>query len=543
MNVLSGVPINGDYIHSLHFDTRLEQTAYFLSKRKHDVSGMYRINRDQDFNVKVNVPEHQLYDCNYVMFQNTNYSNKWFYAFIDRLEYVNNETTALYLTVDPVQTWFFEMELGGTFIEREHLPTDRPGRSRMPEDLEIGNYKLVEETSKLDAFRNEMAVVVLASFNQNFEPSAGQSMSDTPQFGYGMYSELSAIVMTELGARGEQYSVLDPKIIPFFEKVSSDGKWEDGIVAVYMMPRFFAQPTNYDTISRRGGIMYENEFQAPTSLDGYTPRNNKLFSPPFMKFVVTDGMGSSVEYDYADFKDGKPAFKLVGLASGKPEWSCIPVNHKGLEINHNESFTIDSMPMVAYTTDAYRAWIAQNKVSTAVNMGTSMAGAGVGAAAAVATGLATGGAGLAFAGIGLASSVGGVLSEMYRAKIQPDRVGGGMSSGSTLVYTGDFGFRFYTAHIRAEFAHVVDSYFDMFGYKTARVGIPPTNARPFYTYVKTKGAHVRGSMPNEDAEFINEVLDRGITFWNIVAVEAQGRNVGDYAQLDNRPSTRTGWVN
>lgn len=543
MRILTGVPINSDYLHSLFFVNKGAQTSWFQGKTKHDVTGMYRINRDEEFNVKVNVAEHQLYDCNYVMFQNINYSNKWFYAFIDRIEYVNNETSALYLTLDVLQTWFFERDMRSTFIEREHPNSDIAGAHRVPEDLEIGNYKLLEETAKIDATRNEMAVVVLASFNKNFEPSAGQSMSDMPQYGYGMYSELSAITMTELGARGEAYNVLNPKIIPFFERVSTDGKWEDGIVAVYMMPREFAKPTNYDTISRRGDVIFENNFVAPTSLDEYTPRNNKLFSPPFMKFVVTDGMGSSVEYDYADFEDGKPAFKLVGLASGKPELSCIPIHHKGLSINHNESFTITNMPMVAYTTDAYRAWIAQNKVSTAVNMGTSMAGAGVGAAAAVATGLATGGAGLAFAGIGLASSIGGVLSEMYRAKIQPDRVGGGMSSGSTLVYTGDFGFRFYTAHIRAQFARIIDGYFDMFGYKVTRVGIPNIKARPYYTYIKTKGAHTLGSMPNQDSEKINEIFDRGITYWDIVACESQNATVGSYGTLDNRASIRTGWVN
>lgn len=58
-------------------------------------------------------------EYNYVMYLNENYTNKWFYAFITKMEYENDYNTKIYITTDVFQTWQFNLTFKQSFIERE----------------------------------------------------------------------------------------------------------------------------------------------------------------------------------------------------------------------------------------------------------------------------------------------------------------------------------------------------------------------------------------------------------------------------------------
>lgn len=60
-----------------------------------------------------------LIQYNYVMYQNEGFSNKWFYAFITNMNYVNTETTSIEIATDIFQTWQFDIIYKESFIERE----------------------------------------------------------------------------------------------------------------------------------------------------------------------------------------------------------------------------------------------------------------------------------------------------------------------------------------------------------------------------------------------------------------------------------------
>lgn len=136
---LSGVPIDNTYRNTLWWNTAAEQEAYFWSKNKIQLTAQsyQRVNRGY---LKIAVPVEQLYDCNYLMFQNTSFGNKWFYAFITNVEYVNNTTTRVQYELDVMQTWFFDYTLGQNFVSREHIAVDTIGANLIPEGLETGEY-------------------------------------------------------------------------------------------------------------------------------------------------------------------------------------------------------------------------------------------------------------------------------------------------------------------------------------------------------------------------------------------------------------------
>ena len=102
----------------------------------------------------------------------------------------------------------------------------------------------------------------------------------------------------------------------------------------------------------------------------------------------------------------------------------------------------------------------------------------------------------------------------------------GGSGSQTLAAIGLLDFAFMHKHITPEFARIIDDYFTKHGYATHRVKIPNRNVRPYWTYTKTIGCEITGSIPCDDARKICDIYDRGITFWK------NGTNIGNY-NLDN----------
>ena len=54
----------------------------------------------------------------YMMFKNTSYENKWFYAFVTDVTWVNNVTWEVSFILDVMQTYYFDFTYEKCFIER-----------------------------------------------------------------------------------------------------------------------------------------------------------------------------------------------------------------------------------------------------------------------------------------------------------------------------------------------------------------------------------------------------------------------------------------
>ena len=78
------------------------------------------------------------------MYQNDNYSDKWFYAYITGMEYINDNMTRISIATDVFQTWQFDLIYKASYVEREMIDvsSDVPGANLNPENLESGEYKI-----------------------------------------------------------------------------------------------------------------------------------------------------------------------------------------------------------------------------------------------------------------------------------------------------------------------------------------------------------------------------------------------------------------
>src|SRR5690625_1995280 len=118
---LKGVPLYADYKHTRWFSSVNEQRSFFTSRTVvHSMSQANFQRIEGRHYVAVNKHIDDLWETNYVMFQNTEYNNKWFYGFVTKVEYKNKGNTHVYFDIDVIQTWQFDITFKPSYVVREH---------------------------------------------------------------------------------------------------------------------------------------------------------------------------------------------------------------------------------------------------------------------------------------------------------------------------------------------------------------------------------------------------------------------------------------
>ena len=110
IKLLHNVPLDTSYDHTIYFASSSAQYTYFAGLVKYNLTNQsyQRVNKGK---ARVAKCADDIYDCNYMMFQNTAFGSKWFYAYIKAIEYINNETSEIEFEIDPIQTWFFDFTI------------------------------------------------------------------------------------------------------------------------------------------------------------------------------------------------------------------------------------------------------------------------------------------------------------------------------------------------------------------------------------------------------------------------------------------------
>lgn len=561
IRLLQGIPLEPDYVNTLYFANATAQYNYFSVKAKWILTAQsyQRVNKGV---CRVNYKAEDLYDCNYLMFQNTSFGNKWFYAFITSVDYVNNVTSDVHYEIDVMQTWAFEMSLTRCFVEREHSATDNIGDNIVAEPVDIGELvfnwytKLYEDLDKY--------AIVMAVTTDEFDVPG--SMGGNVVNGIYSGTKLWVEPATRLGAMD-----LSGKItIDYAQK-------PDEIVAIYMCPLAclpknpidqYDQPDPYwltdsDYLHSRcpeyilpsanpsTGERDDYKINDTFSVDGYHPRNNKLFTYPYNFFHIDNGNGRELNLRYEFFNDDdgdrnlSPQLRLT--CNPLMPVSCVlrPYNYKGIN-SHNdnqygkdvsseqnccaESIDLTSYPLCNWNVDSYTSWLAQNSVPEAISVLSKGAELGI-TAGAIAAGVGTGGVGaLAVAGATtLVGSASQIMTNHYRASVKADVCKGSLNNGNINFASQKQNFFIGRMSVNKEMAKIIDDFFDRFGYATNRVKVPNTHSRPQWNYVKTLGSNVNGNMPSDDKRKIDTIFDRGITFWK------HPDNVDNYS-LSNAPT-------
>lgn len=676
--------VNGE---SIPFDVNMENTVLFVSAKQQEEyvdtfrpivltknsytrvnRGVIKIGFDKDITSEVYKDKiiAAVYNSNYMAFKNTSFENKWFYAFVDSAEYLNNNTVTIAYHIDVIQTYMFDWKFNQCLIEREHTVTDNYGEHTLPEGLETGPYRSIPcsvylqdplsptgESFMHNRFEYQRCVIVATSFDVDDVISAsGDIISSKPKYAYGVIIPGAS----GYGGGGEYYSGVrynvfriesDPQMgiyslyiaggfvandvlqvgdieitlnaadaasdesvaealahrirttsaiytatvdgdnlkaitiseregnygagIPYMNNNSARGVWgihtvvpgtdgslseinklnkffktvassnlEAGVLCAFMMPYEFFPKNDQITegvppLNMR--VPFPTMLGSPNVEDGYVPRNNKLFCSPYNELYVTNNSGNEAQYKFENFSNPQirtsAMFSIWGNLSTNPGMYCAPLFYNGngyMSGAVDDELVLSGFPMCSFTTDSFRAWLSQN----AGVIGATAAGLIGSWVSNVAGGFIAGGALKALGGqyvgtaveklgdramegvkapsSGVISATLGALGTLYDHSRRPPQ-SHGANNGNLTYQAGQLTFSWFYKQIKQEYAEIIDKFFDMYGYKTNRVGTPILNARPRYSYVKTIGCSLDGLIPGDMKQTIEGIFDKGIRFW------------------------------
>lgn len=501
--ILKDCPLDPSYDHTLFWKDETSQQNYFTSIAKYKLTEQ-TYQRVQKGSMRVQIKAENLYDCNYLMFQNSAFGTKWFYAFIKGVEYVNNISSEITFEIDVMQTWFFDYQLGQCFVEREHSATDNVGENTVPETLEQGPYVVNDsdwiEPSNFTSHR----VMVLSTFDQ--------TIPDFPDIAGGFYGNVYAGVQVQFYENANDVNTL---LIAVTEKNKISG-----IVGIYMCP--FNEIT-----SRQEHITITKNY---SSINGYVPKNSKLLSYPYNVLHIYNGEASG-DFKYELFGTSKCTFILRYRSIPEPMIILAPEQYAGEAGTDTESKLVTSrFPQCVYNNDVYLAYLAQyqarlpiEKLNAFLNVGSGMAGL----ISSAATGNISGAVNSAFGTINAVTGIAAIEARKSDISTLPPQINGNSTPNADWEMDSKR-FVYKKLTIKAEYAKIIDDYFTMFGYATHRVKVPNRNTRPHWNYVKTVGCVLEGSVPADDVVKICSLYNNGITFWH------NPNEIGDYS-LDNAP--------
>ena len=517
------VPLEKEGNHTLSFNNINNQLAYFLSKTIKTYSDFTY--QRESASLVVGDPFDTINTCNYLMYRNNGFSNKYFYAYITKMEYISENSTRIYFEIDSLQTWYFNINYKECFVEREHVNNDTIGLHTVPENLETGEY-INGEASVSTNVGSDISICVATSKhidkNKNVSTPNGKLVNNIFQgLDFAIFSDYPSYS----GIKKKETAVY--QYMYYFEHTT--GASADDIIDIFMIPTSIIG-NNYtedtyrysdDTLPFKvkfltdttSEVMLENYLMSDSyRLAGnYQPVNNKLLTFPFRYILASNGTGQDVIYKWEDFthSGNNISFKTYGDLTPNCSMKCIPQNYKGITNNYEEAINYSKYPTCSWIYDAYTNWMTQNNVNSAIRTASGLVKIGTSIA-----GMSSGNAGSSSNLGSGAKEIFNVAMEQYQHQFDPNQARGNISCGDINFTMTKNNIQFYKMSIKPEYARIIDSILSMYGYKVSIVKVPNITGRANWNYVKTIGCNFTGNIPQEDIEKIRNLFNNGITFWH-----------------------------
>ena len=510
---LCNVPLENDYKNQLTFTNAESQQTYFNSKIVMSFDNYTYIKKDSVIKVGVNIDD--IIGCNYLFYNNGGFTSKIYYCFISNKEYINENVTALTIETDVFQTYQFDISYKKCFIEREHTTTDDYGEHTVPEGLETGEY-VYDYITNADLGTSH---IVMASTID--VTTAGLTANRGGTYG-GIVSGVGYYVMKDAAALNTTLNRLAGGDSSIFQ-----GGKLDSVQSVFYLPDFVTGVSSNTNWGTYNCVAVPNTASSsiatglaiplnPTSIDGYTPHNRKLFSFPYCMYNMSNNQGGTVTYHLEDFLDDGThtgGVNIIGACTPGGSIRAIPINYKitkhsldylidpEVEDEMNDyGLTLGKFPIGSWSGDIYTNWLTTNGVSMAYNSAMSIINS---PPAQTYTGEL----------LGNQQVMNSVIS-VWQHSLIPQQAFGNINSGDVTFSESLTTFTGYMTTIKQEYAKIIDHYFDMYGYKVNALKTPNVTGRTYWNYVKTIGCELDGNIPQEHLNIIKNMFNRGVTFWH-----------------------------
>lgn len=516
---LLDTPLESDYRNTLWFPNREAQTSYFLGKTIKTYENFQYIKKNNTIVVDGEVD--LLYNCNYIMYQNNNFTNKWFYAFIDKIEWASNSSVRLYVSTDVIQTWFFDITYYDSYVDRCHSDTDVAGDNIVPEDFSVGNPGGYQVAGSTDLAPDGIAL---------FATSTYTGESRTGSVNSGIYSGGQNLV---------DFHIDNPGVGSILDSYVKNGT-ATAVIKLQQYP-----------YKLKNGPMTVSFSKYPSSISGYTPKNNKMLSSAFVTCFMSM-YGQETDFNPVFITGSKVNIKVSadqtsGTISAFVEnysdssistismFASIP--ESGWSYNqYKNDYNLHSGSNAIYTTrqalskgfNFSKAFLdtganALNTTASALNIvnpiNNFIAGRGGYGAGALRSGADVLNQGESMlgsiqnlivqtTGIDEISQDLATISENYNAPAT-----GGMSASNGYIATGKTVFSYGYKVLPRDIVERCDKFLTVYGYKQSEYRAINLHARASWTYIKTNGLNASGNFPDDDMNIIKRAFNNGIFFW------------------------------
>lgn len=490
--ILKGVPFSSTYQDLLTFSNESAQQSYFMGLAKFPAFSDFTYLRNQEgYPIRVEINAEQLQDCDYIMFQNSAYGNKWFYAFITDVQYRADETSFIYFSLDIWQTWQFNFDVKQCFVEREHVNDDTIGKNILPEPVPGSDYYTRAENNFLVTDLN--VYVLLTETTAGLSTIGPGTISGWPQPCYiypvGTIDNFSAATVK---------NIID-------ELTAIKGP--DVVIGIMTMPANMCNPDSANAWSVKKNAV------APAL--PFTPKNNKLYTSPYCVLSV-ESQGSALELKFENFAiPTAPQLQFYSAFGQNGAVICWPVNYEGQADGVQYQCVLKDFPPLSWQTNSFSEWIARTKstlLPTLVTAGIGATTLAAGGAVALSTLAASsaGKAALASTAVNLPQMVGQGLA----AASMPDKNNGGVLSAAPMAINKKLGFYVRCRSYKTEILQLIDNYLSAYGYQVDAIKTPNIIGRQNWNYVKTNNSIVMGDVPAKVCREFEGILNRGVTFWH-----------------------------
>ena len=569
---LCSVPFS-DYTNVLSFKNNDEARAnYFISKTVYnltDVNGYSYVKGNGA--IRVNKSKDSLYNVNYIMYRNDHFGSKWFYAFVDSLEYINANVTELRFSIDVWQTWESALNFHESFIVRQHIKKvdDTIGANLQPEGFT--NLRYVEEKAQRYDL-GELGLMFIVACVTYWDGTNFIKQCKTKSID-GVYSGLYYVPF---------YS--SDSLVSFVNKyLVAEAEHSKEIVAIYTVSKDFigknnpnfreGVPLGYNPNSDSTdsftwhSLSYHDGTNKLTKIDiqpdpgaqpqYITPNNKKLLTFPFTKIVLTNNNGSSVTYrqeffdDIDEYTTGDLMSFVIKATPLLPSCTiCYPYNYRLGD--QTEGLILNGYPQCSWVSDTYQQWLALNQntlkyqqLTPIINLGVSNFNNMISSATGGASGyISSAGqidsarttqgqfSGIAGAIANRVSSLGTQINNtvnnlvstgeqiwsFYAKKadmeLQPNQSNGSYNSANIQLAIDKLCFTICYYRLSYEQFKQIDNYFDKFGYAINDFKPVNYNNRSNFDYIETSQVLIEGDVPEDDMNTIKSIFNNGVRIWH-----------------------------
>lgn len=535
--ICADVPLDASQVRQLSFADKNEQYNYFRSKAIRVFTDFKYIREHRGVKVPVNAEE--IGNACYLCFKNQA-SGKWYYAFVTQVIYINPETSLLNFEIDVYQTFLFEMVIRDCDISREHVANDDFKTNTVQEPVDVGDYVIAhEEVQVLGDLDSNYPFIILSAIDLLSDPGTLEEPKVTAAQG-GVYGGLPSAVRAYL-VEPNQWET--SSITAIMEALSSYPWVSQSILAIYAVPSFGFSGTVTVRQSAMGfniGVISDSSSPfrsgAGGALIGWQSKfpsykNKKMYNSQFsfIECLLPNGNRFVLKPEF--IKDSAPVVMLVSTLIPAPNFYFYTPDYCGAEedflLNANN---ISGFPCFPVQNNTYPLQTAQAEATNTLVHSQNRSNIFWDTVGNVVQSVFTGDP-LNVLSTGI-DAYKNVRSELQSSERDRQRIGQmqtnvsltGASGGGLATFIAskklEILYRWWT--VKPEFAEKIEQFFDVYGYKVSRFGVPNLNSRPRYNYIKCNNVNIYGNIPNEFLQPLRNMFINGFTLWH------DKNNVGTY---------------